>query len=214
MKTLILISLSILVSCGSDKESKGCKETMEQLDGRPTALIVGDSISIGYTPKVKSSFPGMQVIHNECNARGTRNGVLNIERWAAHSNAWEVCTLNHGMWDLEKNSPHTTDLQEYLDNLAQEVNVLKASCRVVIFNNTTRIPVNASAFRRDQLDAFNQGATNLMVSLGVSVCDLKSVSETISNLHVSASKQNDVHYTTQGYDVLGAAVSQCIVNNI
>lgn len=214
MKALILILLLSVYSCGKKDDKKACNEQMEALDGRTTALIVGDSISIGYTPKIKSEFPSIQVIHNECNAQGTRKGKLNIERWAAHSSRWSFCTINHGMWDLEKNSPQTTEIEEYLRNLEFEVNTLKAVCDVIIFNTTTRIPVNANAFRRDELDTFNQEAVNLMNSLNISICDLKTVSETIVDKHIKASVQNDVHYTQEGYDVLGLALAECIADNI
>ena len=76
MKTLILASLLILVSCGSAKNSSTTKE-----DPRPKALIIGDSISIGYTPEMKSQFPELNVTRIEGNAQNSRNGKSKIKSW-------------------------------------------------------------------------------------------------------------------------------------
>ena len=48
----------------------------------PNVLIIGDSISIGYTPFVKEALEGKaNVVHNEGNAQHTGTGLIKLEEW-------------------------------------------------------------------------------------------------------------------------------------
>jgi hypothetical protein len=204
-----LLILLILVSCGKDQK-KDCSDQMESLDGRPVGLIVGDSISIGYTPEMKNIFNEIQVVRNECNARGSKHGFKNIERWAAHAEEWEFCTINHGIWDLQEIHEQASSLEEYIENLRFEIDVLKRNCKKIIFANTTRIPKNTPNSRIHELEEFNQKAFDLSVEKGIHYCDLNSKSEEIKNFHINAAKENDVHYTKEGSDFLAQELSKCV----
>lgn len=63
-------------------------------------LIVGDSISIGYTPFVKESLKEVaEVVHNPGNAKHTGNGLKHIEDWIGDEQ-WDIIHFNWGLWDL------------------------------------------------------------------------------------------------------------------
>ena len=67
-KTVILILLGILFL--------GCKRDLGKV------LIIGDSISIGYTPYVQEALAGKAtVVHNEGNAGHTGIGLNKIHDW-------------------------------------------------------------------------------------------------------------------------------------
>jgi hypothetical protein len=212
MKVLtVLFIMSLLVSCGKEEKSAAsCSENMEDLDGRHAYLVIGDSISIGYTHELKNLYPAKQVIHNECNGRNSGYGAANVDRWASHSPTWEVCTFNHGIWDMI--TYFGVSDADYVANLTYEIDVLTASCNKVLFITTTSIPVNNNPVMATEARALelNTLATNLMTSRGVPVCDLHPLSLTMNAERRNAAEQNDVHYTVAGYATLANAVKTCI----
>ena len=76
------------------------------IDKKTKILIIGDSISIGYTPFVKAYFYDKAIVsHNPGNAQHTGTGLLKIEEWLEHEN-WDIVQFNWGLWDLCYRSPH------------------------------------------------------------------------------------------------------------
>ena len=90
----------------------------------PKALLIGDSISIGYTPHVVAVLKG--------NAQHTGTGLKMLDRWIGETK-WDVIHFNWGMWDLCYRHPQskvqgrrdkergtlTTSLEQYEKNLDQ-----------------------------------------------------------------------------------------------
>jgi hypothetical protein len=198
--------LFIIVSCNQSHKSKAVPY-MEPLDGRPTALIVGDSIARGYRDTVKASFPEYQVIKNRGNAQNTAWGRANIEAWSAWSPHWEFCTINHGLHDLIF---RPVAIDDYEANLRIEIEVLKARCDRVIFVTTTRIPDGFDQATKDRHADYRAVSLDVANDLNVPVCDLFLVSETIANLHIPSIDNTNVHYVPEGYRQLGLAVSECV----
>ena len=59
----------------------------------PKILIIGDSISIGYTPFVEEFFSGKAIVtHNPGNAQHTGTGLRNIEEWEGYEELGELVT--------------------------------------------------------------------------------------------------------------------------
>ena len=72
----------------------------QELASLPRILIIGDSISIGYTPFVKELFQGRaEVVHNPGNAQHTGTGLENIDLWLGDGH-WDVIHFNWSLWDL------------------------------------------------------------------------------------------------------------------
>lgn len=207
MKLLTLTLLAFLVSCKEEEfPLPGCNKAMEPLDGRPAFLVIGDSVSLGYTPFLKEAYPDTQVIHNSCNAMNTKNGVKKIKEWAGHAPRWEVCTINHGLWDI--NPKYRVGLNSYLKNLELEIETLKESCNRVIFVTTSNVDKSKGGNRNPQnVLIYNEAAKELMSSLNVETCDVypRSVAEK-SNL------TDAVHYNRDGYQALAEEISLCIDN--
>ena len=60
----------------------------------PKILIIGDSISIGYTPYVEEFFSGKAIVsHNPGNAQHTGTGQKNIEEWVGNE-MWDIRASN------------------------------------------------------------------------------------------------------------------------
>ena len=65
----------------------------------PRVLIVGDSISIGYTPRVRRLLDGIANVHRpKTNCRWSAFGDEHIEEWVGDPK-WDVIHFNFGLWD-------------------------------------------------------------------------------------------------------------------
>lgn len=85
-----------------------------QADGEatlPKVLIIGDSISIGYTPPLTKLLAGKAVVtHNPGNAAHSGYGLAKLDQWLGET-AWDVIHFNHGLHDLkliEKDGKNST----------------------------------------------------------------------------------------------------------
>jgi hypothetical protein len=86
-------------AAAQDRNSPGAepgKETHEL----PKVLIIGDSISGGYTPRVADLLKGKALIkHNPGNAQHTGTGIEKLDDWLGTTD-WDVIHFNWGLWDL------------------------------------------------------------------------------------------------------------------
>ena len=67
---------------------------------KPKVLIIGDSISIGYTPFVKEVLKHEAIVkHNSENAQHSGTGLLKLDTWIGNKK-WDIIQFNWGHWDL------------------------------------------------------------------------------------------------------------------
>ena len=100
---------------------------------KPDVLIIGDSISLGYTPHVIAMMQDeANVVHNTGNAQHTGSGLTKIDTWLGVTD-WDIIHFNWGLWDLCYRHPEskvqgnrdkargtlTTSLEQYEQNLDQ-----------------------------------------------------------------------------------------------
>ena len=90
---LIAFNLYVPMSVAADKKYVPEKGSVEQKKKKkakgpkydvnlPNVLIIGDSISMGYTPFIKNALTGkVNIIHNAGNAQGTTNGLKSLSKW-------------------------------------------------------------------------------------------------------------------------------------
>ena len=65
----------------------------------PNVLILGDSISLGYTPAVKKILAGRaNVSRPACNCGPSQFYLRNMRNWVG-TNHWDVIHVNFGIWD-------------------------------------------------------------------------------------------------------------------
>ena len=194
---------------------------------KANVLIIGDSISIGYTPFVKdllrfyaNVFRPTNENGNAENCQGTTNGIANIKRWIGDTK-WEVIHFNFGLHDIkhvdpvsrenskDPNHPHQANLKQYKKNLTAIVEVLKSTDAKLIFATTTPYPDDVGGPLRDpgMPAKYNQAATKIMNKNGI----------TINNLHafvkprlMELQKPKNVHFTPEGSKALAEKVADRI----
>jgi len=186
----------------------------------PKALLIGDSISIGYTPHVVAALKGkVQVIHHRGNAQHTGTGLKMLDRWVGNTQ-WDVIHFNWGLWDLcyrhpqskeqgrrdKKRGTLTTSLEQYENNLDELVARLKETKAKLIWAHTSTVPQGEAGRRVGDDDKYNEAATRVMKKHGIRINDLNSLTDGFpSELFV---KPGDVHYTSEGSRKIGQAVAK------
>ena len=184
-----------------------------------SVLIIGDSISIGYTPFIKTALsPNVEVAHNPGNGGSTLRGMESMDKWLDNRD-WDVIVFNFGLHDMvHKDSSGKYDvvngtiavpLKEYRKNLEAIADKLNETTAKVIFVTTTMVPEGASGRKTASVPAYNELALKVMKKKNIQVVDLYQPS---LEIHPLNSKPKDVHYTPKGYEQLASIVVAAIRN--
>ena len=211
-KLILLFLLIGITSCKKDKSK---------------ILIIGDSISIGYTPFVTENLKNIaEVSHNPGNAQHTGTGLSNIGTWIG-ANDWDIIQFNWGLWDLcyrhpaskvqghrdKKNGTITYSLHEYASNLDSIVTILKTKTNAkLIFVTTTYVPENEAGRFQNDVIRYNDVAKKIMDKHAIMVNDIYEQSILI---HKKFGKGlDDVHYSKQGYEKLSELITEFLKTEI
>ncbi len=191
-------------------------------------LIIGDSISVGYTPYVVENLEGRFAsakritISKEStwpeNARNSNFTRANISKWIEDNPKTNVVTWNNGIWDSTRpdqeqfypeygTDHYNTTLEKYEENLIAIATFLKSkNIRVLFFTTTELKPLTWGLFQQGIEKKRNAIAKRVLPGLGVEVYDLYQVSLTTEHVN-----DGDVHYTESGSKILGDFVTKCIL---
>lgn len=192
----------------------------------PKVLILGDSISIGYTPLVVEGMKGKAVVSRpKANCGDTKAGLANLDKWIA-GGPWDVIHFNWGLHDLCYRNPESKEqghrdkvkgtlsvpLPEYEKNLETLVERLKAAGATLIFATTTVVPEGeAGRFVGDDAK-YNAVAERVMKKHGVLIDDLHATTKDFGpELFVGP---GNVHFTKEGSAKLAAQVMASIESAI
>lgn len=193
--------------------------------GLPRVLLIGDSISIGYTIPVRTLLEGKANVHRPLvNCGHTATGLEHLDAWLATGGAgqkWDVIHFNWGLHDLkyidEKGT--LTDVaapsakqqispEDYRKNLTALTERLKATGAKLIWRNTTPVPAGSKGRHADAEKAYNEIAAEVMTAAGVPTHDLASfVTANQSKYQLPA----NVHFSPEGSDALAAEVAREIL---
>src|SRR5262245_52665361 len=89
----------------------------------PRGSLIGDSISIGYTPATTKLLDGKAVVtHHAGNAETTRNGLKMLSAWLKEG-PFDVIHFNWGLWDLVDGGK-AVPIDEYEKNIRELSNQL------------------------------------------------------------------------------------------
>src|ERR1051325_9877533 len=103
MRILLLLAASILAYGQANDFGPQSPAFAPVTDrpGLPRVLLIGDSISIGYTVTVQKALAGKANVHRiPENGADTVNGLKKIESWLGDSH-WDVIHFNWGLHDLK-----------------------------------------------------------------------------------------------------------------
>ncbi|MGC3969727.1 MAG: SGNH/GDSL hydrolase family protein [Pirellulales bacterium] len=189
----------------------------------PKVLILGDSISIGYTPVVRRLLEGKaEVSRPKTNCGETRMGLKGIDSWLGDGR-WDVIHFNWGLWDLcyrnpEAKTPGKRDKvngkqsvppEEYEANLEKLVERMKQTGARLVWASTTSVPEGETGRIVGDEVRYNAVAERVMKKHGVLIDDLHALTKTFGPELFA--KPADVHFKSQGNAKLGEQVSASIL---
>lgn len=179
----------------------------------PRVLIIGDSISMGYTPGVKAALDGKAEVQRiPGNGSSTSNGLANLSAWLGEGK-WDVIHFNFGLHDA-KLPPEGTRHSEpavYEKNLRELVKRMKATGANLIWATTTPVPnggVISPTRRFGSIGAYNGIAERVMKENGVVINDLNAAITPHLDRYLLP---NDLHYTKEGSAFLASRVAEVLL---
>ena len=194
-------------------------QTVTDVPGRPRVLLLGDSISVGYTPVVRELLAGRVNVHRASeNCLHTTFGLAHLDQWVGQEH-WDVIHFNWGLHDLKyldatgkyvtpDKGRQVTPPAQYEENLRKLVARLKQTGAKLVFATTTPVPTEAEGRVHGEERQFNEIAVRVMRENNVAIDDLWSCA---TQAKTEIQQPHNVHFTPEGYRVLAAAVIQSIV---
>lgn len=177
----------------------------------PRVLLIGDSISIGYTLAVREELRGRANVHRiPTNGGPTTNGLARLKQWLG-GGKWDVIHFNWGLHDLKAMSDGNRQVtpEAYDKNLRELVRQLKATGAKLIWASTTPVPEGKLNPPRSNADvqAYNRLAATIMVEHQVAIDDLYGFA--LPRL-ADIQRPANVHFTDAGSKVLAGQVATSI----
>jgi acyl-CoA thioesterase-1 len=184
---------------------------IEDQPGLPRVLLIGDSISIGYTQPVRDLLKDKANVHRiPTNGGPTKNGVANIDKWLGDGH-WDVIHFNWGIHDLKfmPDGKRQVEPEDYEKNLRALVAKLKATGAKLIWATTTPIPDGELNPPRSfgKVPEYNEIAKRVMNENGVMIDDLNAA---ITPHLAELQNPKDVHYKPEGYALLAKQVAASV----
>lgn len=191
----------------------------------PKVLIMGDSISLGYTPFVKKLLVGKaEVIHHKGNAGPTIRGIKQIDSWLGDTK-WDLIHFNFGLWDMYgweyvKQDRSPAMYEKRLETLVQRLE--KTGAKLIWATTTPACPAPeftmhkrfksdvtiAPALEKQYLDA----AQRVMKKHKIPINDLHALIKPTLQEHAVA--QDNVHFRPEGRKKLAQQVAEKIIEHL
>ncbi|MEZ5384035.1 MAG: SGNH/GDSL hydrolase family protein [Prosthecobacter sp.] len=231
MKSILLLALFAVTAVAADAPKPAPKAPakrkpspafakIEDVPGLPRVLLIGDSISIGYTLNVRELLKGKANVHRiPTNGGPTTNGLQHLKEWLGDSK-WDVIHFNWGLHDLKYISdksqgladPKAADahqqvlLADYEKNLTELVKTMQDTGAKLIWCSTTPVPEGAGGRVKGDELKYNEAAARVMKAAGVPTDDLHAHAAAKPDAQLPA----NVHYTPEGSRYLAEKVSAVI----
>lgn len=186
----------------------------------PKVLIIGDSISIGYTEPVKRLLRGRADVRRvNANCGPTQYGLQHLKEWLGDEH-WDVVHFNWGIWDMHQmegdnivagGSRIRTPLPQYEQNLRKLVGMLRATGAKLVWASITPLDqptdpakYGANAFVAEDVVKYNAVAERIMAENGIPVSDLYTL---VYARRYELRTADSVHFTDEGSRVLAREVA-------
>ena len=188
--------------------------------GLPRVLLIGDSISIGYTLDTRAMLKGKANLHRiPTNGGHTAKGLAEIDKWLGDGK-WDVIHFNWGLHDLKYVVPgkgklamppegkRVEKVEKYAANMGELVKRMRKTGAKLIFATTTPVPEGCGGRVAGDAKIYNTAAVKVMNSRDVPVNDLHSfVLPKLKTLQRPA----NVHFLPAGSKALATQVAANIL---
>ena len=223
MRTVLLILCLTCLTAGCyAQKKKGPLASIEDVPGLPRILLIGDSITFGYTLFAREALKGVANVHRiPTNGGPTSKGLEHIEAWLGTSK-WDIIHFNWGLHDLCYRHPNsksqgnrdkvngtvTHGVEEYSANLEKLVLRLKKTGSRLIFATTTPVPEGEAGRKVGDDLRYNKAARAVMKKHGVSINDLHAVMA--GRMDQFGTRPGNVHFKPEGSALLAQQVARVV----
>jgi len=222
----LLVVLLSPVHAGIDRDKIGLSAALDRslapallpvadVPGLPRVLLIGDSISIGYTREVRQRLAGRANVHRPPDNCGpTVFGLEQLDGWLG-AGPWDAIYFNFGLHDLKFLDANGTYIvpgpqdrplaspEEYAANLREIVVRLRRTGARLVFATTTPVPAGTVGRVEGSELAYNAAAAAVMREAGVALDDLHA----FAAAHPHLMRPNNVHFTPEGCAALADRVA-------
>ena len=221
----VILCLTVAISlCSNTLAQKLAAVPAEINPELPNVLLIGDSISMGYTKPVREKMKGIaNVFRPATNCGPTTKGVAELDKWLG-DRKWSVIHFNHGLHDLKYMGPNNENLAdpknskahqqvpptEYAANLKKIAERLKKTGAIVIWCETTPVPEGAKGRVVGDSKKYNTIAAKVVQELG----DIQTNPLWRLSIKGIPTRPANVHYTAEGSDKLADQVVLVIKKNL
>ncbi len=234
LSVMLISCLSIFALSAQEKPKKPKKKVnpamapVDDIAGLPRVLLIGDSISIGYTVEVRNLLKGKANVHRPLtNCGPTIKGLEELDKWLETGGVgkkWDVIHFNWGLHDLKYMGPNGENLadpkagtskqqvppKEYQKNLEQLTDRLQKTGAKLIWRNTTPVPEGCQGRVVGDSAKYNEIAAGIMKKRNIPTNDLF----TFTNENPGLIREANVHYTAEGSKALAKDVVQSITPHL
>ena len=178
---------------------------------RPRVLIYGDSISMGYKPRLADKLKGRVYVEHWCHFAGGHKIDQRIYREAAASAPYDVIVFNNGLHSTHWTPDKVTDQQVYESyrDMAKALREGAPQAKIIYLNTT---PVNDGQTNKDKPLGFdkrndvvlrlNKFAAQAMKDEGIQVIDAYGALKDKLDMMV----RDGFHWQGKGYDTISDMV--------
>jgi acyl-CoA thioesterase-1 len=192
----------------------------------PRVLLIGDSVSVGYTLAVRKELAGKANVHRPpANCGSTKTGLHDLDKWLG-TNRWDVIHFNWGLHDLgyrftendnkdangnyarpDNGGHQNVPPDQYAKNLRELVARLKKTGAKLIFATTTPVPADLHSYVKAAELPYNVVAKRIMNEEGVTLNDLWAfASPQLDQIQ----EHGNPHFTSKGSALLAQQIAQVI----
>ena len=185
-----------------DDKEKGLETAWDYVNDDPRlprVLIIGDSISRGYTLTVRHALAEKVNLHRApANCGCSANGLTQLPVWLGQGR-WDLILFNFGIHDRE------TPSEIYQEHLEWIVNRLRQTGARLVWVSSTPVLEGAAEYHAGSIERLNGVANALMRRHEIPVVDLYGhVLPVLDKYQLP----RNCHYQQHGYEYLGQFVAQ------
>ncbi|XP_065840822.1 uncharacterized protein [Oscarella lobularis] len=205
---LLLVTLSFCLGEIAPPPAAQCGAGPDKANtSLPQYLIIGDSISIGYSPYLIKNLTGKyEAQHVHTNADNSDKGKECLSVWLGE-HKWDLISYNFGLHDIANDTEHLS-IDVYSENMENITSRLVATKAKVLWVNTTPVPnVTVSPGRSDaDVVKYNAAAAVIAKKHDVPIDDLHGWVIAKCGEHYKTcpgiQRPANVHYEPAGYEYL------------
>jgi len=204
------------------RAKSGPMAPIKDVKGLPRVLLIGDSISMGYTLDTRKLLDGKVNVHRILTNGGpTSRGLESLDEWLGKGK-WDVIHFNWGLHDLKYMGAHDSNLadpdaptshqqvppKQYDKNMRELVGRLQKTGAKFIWAATTPVPAGSNGRIKGDAAKYNAIALKVATDSGVAVDDLYGL--VLPRLSKVQQPKN-VHFKAEGYKILARQVANSIL---